>query len=429
MTAWLEKDSHWVWHPFTSLVDTPSPLHVVKAHGPYLYTDSGRRILDGISSWWVNIHGHSHPELAQAIFEQACTLEHVIFAGFTHSPAIELAEKLIALLPGQQQKVFFSDNGSTAVEVAIKMAIQYWYNRGTPRKKIIAIQGAYHGDTFGAMSVGDRNAFTEAFSQHLFDVEFIDWPGHRDEHRATDQFENLLKSDEVAAFIYEPLIQGAAGMRTYTSHTLNALLVSARKRNVICIADEVFTGFGRTGKMFASEYLDVNPDIICLSKGLTGGVMPLGVTACSQRIVEAYLSSEPKKTFFHGHSFTANPLGCAVALKSLELLTMPACQENIQTISAKQQAFAERVNGLPGIARVNRLGTILSIEIETASGGGYFNNIRQKIYDHFLQRDILLRPLGNVLYFLPSYAFSSDQINHVHQTIFEFLESLQSIRK
>jgi adenosylmethionine---8-amino-7-oxononanoate aminotransferase len=295
----------------------------------YLHTSDGRKILDAVSSWWVNIHGHSHVYLAEALRKQALELEHVIFAGFTHKPAIILAERLLGILPDNQIKIFYSDNGSTAVEVALKMALQFWHNQNIVKKKIIAIEGAYHGDTFGAMSVSGRSSFTKAFSQFLFDVQFISFPSSGKEAGSLQQFKELAESGEVAAFIYEPLIQGTAGMRTYSKEILGSLLSEAKKNNILCIADEVMTGFGRTGKLFASDYIKEPPDIVCLSKGITGGSMPLGVTSCNEKVVAAFRSEDRSKTLFHGHSYTANPLACAVSNASLDLLLKEECMKNI----------------------------------------------------------------------------------------------------
>src|SRR5579871_1284861 len=308
-----ESDKKNIWHPFTPLADGFESLVVDSAQGVFLHLHDGRKIIDAVSSWWVNIHGHSNPVIAEAIAIQAKKMEHVIFAGFTHEPAITIAEKLLTILPKNQSKIFFSDNGSTAVEVALKMAIQYWHNLGIEKNKIIAIDGAYHGDTFGAMSVGERGAFTSPFNPYLFDVDFIDFPNAENSQDIITAFRQKVIGGDVAAFVYEPLVQGAAGMRMYSETVLNQLMAIAKRYDVICIADEVFTGFGRTGKYFASDYLDTPPDIIAVSKGITGGFMPLGVTACSEKIVSAFRSADASKTFFHGHSYTANPIACAAA--------------------------------------------------------------------------------------------------------------------
>lgn len=420
----LATDRKNIWHPFTPLQGADEPLLIKSAEGVLLHTHDGKSIIDAVSSWWVNLHGHAHPEIAEVLARQAHTLEHVIFAGFTHEPAIKLSENLLTILPDNQTKIFFSDNGSTAVEVAIKMALQYWYNQGLAKHDIIAIQGAYHGDTFGSMSVGARSIFTDPFSQHLFKTHFIDFPEEGKEETVLDQFRKLVDTQSAGIFIYEPLIQGAAGMRIYKPEILDSLIAYARKKHIICIADEVFTGFGRTGKYFASDYLSNKPDIIALSKGLTGGTLPLGVTSCSQTIVSAFETSEIEKTFFHGHSYTANPLACAVANKSYDLLTADSCQAAIKRISAQQHNFVMQLEHDPKIKSIKNLGTILSIEVKTPGKTSYTNASRKKIYDYFLSKNILLRPLGNIIYVVPPYIITEEQLSEVHSAIKQFLKLL-----
>lgn len=419
-----ELDKKNIWHPFTSLGNGMEPLLVESASGVNLHLKDGRKIIDAVSSWWTNIHGHSNPVIANAIAEQAKKLEHVIFAGFTHEPAIRLSENLLSILPKNQSKIFFSDNGSTAVEVALKMAIQYWHNQGIKNKtKIIAIDGSYHGDTFGSMSVGERGAFNNAFAPYLFDVGFIDFPTEQNEQRILKDFEQKISSNLVGVFIYEPLVQGAAGMRMYSKEILEKLVSIAQQHNVICIADEVFTGFGRTGKLFASDYLNVQPDIMAISKGITGGFLPLSVTSCSEKILEAFQSADASKTFFHGHSYTANPLACAAANASFELLMGKECQQNIQRIAQSHLDFISKNKNLKAIKNIRSLGTILAIELQTTEATFYFNEIRSKIYSFFLNRNILLRPLGNVFYVLAPYVITEGELNYIYGTIEEFLNS------
>src|SRR6478735_9242198 len=324
------RDREVIWHPFTPQKNMSAPIPIVKGSASLLFAEDGSSYIDAISSWWVTLHGHGHPYIAEKIYRQALELEQVIFAGFTHEPAVRLAERLLPILPGKFSRIFYSDNGSTSTEVALKMSIQYWWNSGqTGRKKILAFRNSYHGDTFGAMSVSDRSIFTLAFHDLLFEVIFIDTP----DADSIEELKNIIRqnSSEIAAFIYEPLVQGAGGMKMYDAGLMNELLVTIKKAGIICIADEVMTGFGRTGKLFASEYLDEKPDIICLSKGLTGGTMALGVTACNEKIYKAYVSDDEMKTFFHGHSFTANPLACAAALASLDLLQKEETMKAIVT--------------------------------------------------------------------------------------------------
>lgn len=415
----LDKEN--IWHPFTSLASEESPILITAGAGVHLITADGRKIIDAVSSWWVNLHGHGNAFIAQAIAKQALQLEHVIFAGFTHEPAIRLSENLLSILPSNQTKIFFSDNGSTAVEVALKMAFQYWHNSGIQKKKVIAIQGAYHGDTFGSMSVGERGIFTNPFEPYLFETAFIDFPDGTNDEKVFQQFASLADANDVSSFIYEPLIQGAAGMRIYSPHILNKILKYAQARDIICIADEVFTGFGRTGKLFASEYMEHQPDIMCVSKGITGGALPLGVTACSEKIVQAFKDENPTKTFFHGHSYTANPIACAAANASFELLSSAECKNNITRIANAHQLFAEKTKPNAHVKAVNSLGTILSIELTTPDATSYLNSLRKKIYKFFLDKNILLRPLGNVIYVLPPYVITDQQLQTVYDAIEEFL--------
>ena len=414
----VTEDRKYIWHPYTPLLPEPEILPVIKAEGCYLHLADGRKILDAVSSWWVNLHGHSHPYLANALYKQALALEHIIFAGFTHPPAVALAKQLLAILPDNQATVFYSDNGSTAVEVALKMAFQYWHNTGTPRKKVIALQGAYHGDTFGAMSVGGRSFFTEPFVPFLFEVEFVDaqqWTSEKAERSG-------LFTEEVAAFIYEPLVQGAGGMKMYPPQVLDEMMQMAHSQGIVCVADEVMTGFGRTGELFASGYLTEKPDIVCLSKGLTGGMMPLGVTTCTADIVEAFRSENVLKTFFHGHSYTANPLACAVAGASLDLLLAPECQADISRIAARHEQFAQTIRHNPRVREVRHLGTILAIEIETGGAGSYVDEIRNDLYRFFLNKNLLLRPLGNVIYIMPPYVITDLELENIYNAITELLE-------
>lgn len=420
----INLDRQNIWHPFTSLQAATDPLLISSAEGIYLHTSDGKKILDGICSWWVNLHGHAHPRIAKAIAEQASTLEHVIFAGFTHKPAIQLSENLLSILPDNQKKIFFSDNGSTAVEVGLKMSFQYWHNQGIKKDKVIAIKGAYHGDTFGSMSVAERGLFTKPFSPYLFETSFIDFPGKERETEVMSQLKQLVDRGDVAAFIFEPLVQAAGGMRMYAPAFLDKMIAYAQAHGVICIADEVFTGFGRTGRNFAADHLVMQPDIMAFSKGITGGFLPMGVTSCSEKILNAFDSPELTKTFFHGHSYTANPLACAAANASFELLTEPSCKDNIFKISKMHADFAKKLKGNERVVEARSLGTILAIELVTEEATAYENSIRGKIYPYFLEKNILLRPLGNVLYVLPPYVISEKELNQIYASIESFLKEI-----
>jgi adenosylmethionine-8-amino-7-oxononanoate aminotransferase len=417
-----ERDLKVIWHPYTQMQTAAPPVGIVRGEGACVYSEDGKQYIDAVSSWWVNIHGHAHPYIAAKVAEQLQKLEHVIFAGFTHEPAVELAERLLTLLPANQAKVFYSDNGSTAVEVALKMCLQYWYNKGEQRTKILAFKNAYHGDTFGAMAVSGRSAFTNAFEQLLFDVEFIDLPA---EDNITDLKAQItsLKS-QLSCFIVEPLVQGSAGMIMYEATYLDELLQHCRNEGIFTIADEVFTGFGRTGKNFASDHLQHQPDIMCFSKGLTGGTMALGITTCTQYIYDAFLSDDRLKTLFHGHSFTANPVACAAALASMDLFVMPETMQNISRIAESHRVFALTLQGHPRIKTVRQTGTIIAMEWETGTNTSYFSSLRDTLYNYFLDAGIILRPLGNVLYILPPYCITNEHLNYIYSTIQQALQTI-----
>lgn len=418
-----EKDRKFIWHPYTQMKDAFPNIVIERGEGAYLFDEKGNRYIDAVSSWWVNLHGHAHPYLREAINKQFEKIEHVIFAGFTHVPAVNLAEKLLEHLPQNQSKVFYSDDGSTAVEVAMKMALQYWHNKGEKKTKLVALDGAYHGDTFGAMSTSARSAFTAPFQSFLFEVEFVDFPS--EESKTLMQLENLFAKEDVAAFIFEPLLQGTAGMKMYSPELLEKMLTLCKKYDVISIADEVFTGFYRTGKFFACDYQKEQPDIFCLSKGLTGGVMPLGVTTCAEKIYEAFLSdgSDKVKTFFHGHSYTANPLACAVSVASMKLLEKEEAQKSIQRISEKHKSFSGKIKGNESVNEVSHLGTVLAIEL--AGEAGYFSKMRNELYQFFISKGILIRPLGNVIYLVPPYCISDEDLEYIYGAIVEIIEKLK----
>lgn len=423
-----EKDRKYVWHPFTVQKNMPDSIAIAHAKGSLLFDESGRSYIDSISSWWVNLHGHAHEYIAEKIYRQALTLEHVIFAGFTHKPAVELAERLLQLLPPGFAKIFYSDDGSTATEVALKMAIQFWWNTSADvfkkRNKILAFKNAYHGDTFGAMSVSDRSVFTLAFHDLLFDVIFVDTPTNENIHVLTDFIEQ--QGETIAAFIYEPLVQGAGGMHMYEAYAMNQLLLAVQSKGIICIADEVMTGFGRTGKTFASEYMLTKPDIICLSKGLTGGTMALAATACNEKIYNAYINDDKLKTFFHGHSFTANPLACTAALASMDLLQRKETTQAITSISEENSLMKERlINNYHGLIKnVRSLGTILAFEILQGKDE-YLNNISTVITKHAFELGVYIRPLGNTLYIMPPYCITKNELHKIYNSIEIILNEMQ----
>ncbi|WP_261512204.1 adenosylmethionine--8-amino-7-oxononanoate transaminase [Chryseobacterium paludis] len=407
------------WHPYTQMKTADDAIPIIRGKGVYLYDNEGKKYIDAVSSWWVTLHGHSNPYIAQRVFNQLNTLEQVIFAGFTHEPAIQLSENLLNLLPENQGKVFYSDNGSTAVEVALKMCIQYAYNQEKAKTKILAFKDAYHGDTFGAMSVSGRSVWTQPFGDMLFEVIFIETPNSENLEALKDQIEHI--ADEVACFIYEPLIQGAAGMLMHSPEDLSELMKFCRAKEIIMIQDEVFTGFGRTGKLFAANHLSEKPDIMCFSKGLTGGTMPMGITTCSGEIFSAFLSDDKYKTLFHGHSFTANPLACTAALASMELLLQENTQFAIQRISKQHTDFTKILSQHHLVKNVRQTGTILAWELSTDHETSYFNEIGKKVYDEFLSRGIIMRPLGNVMYLVPPYCITSEELDFIYTNIVEVL--------
>jgi adenosylmethionine-8-amino-7-oxononanoate aminotransferase len=429
----LKTSPHYpIWHPFTPQVGTLPPLPVASGKGARLILEDGTEIIDAISSWWVSIHGHSHPAFAEALFRQANILEQVIFAGFSHKPAQDLAKRILPLLGESFGKAFFSDNGSTAIEVALKMSLQYFWNKDlTHKTKFIALTGSYHGDTFGAMSVAEPSAFTAPYKPLLFEVDYLDIPYCSNIHLPLEEadyacieaFKALIQENH-AAFIFEPFVQGASGMLMYKVALLNQLIALAKQEGIICIADEVMTGFSRTGKLFAIHHLENQPDIVCLSKALTGGILPMGLTACTLPIWEAYNTSDLYKTFFHGHSFTANPLACTCANTSLDLLLSADYCDYLAFIETSNANFKAKIEAknYPIIARA--CGPILAFELLQGSPTSYVHEARHFLYAEFLKRNVLLRPLGNVVYLLPPYVISKSDLELVYTAIEEVLDLL-----
>jgi len=440
-----DRDRAHLWHPYTQMQTAPPPLPIVKAEGVYLYTEDGRRILDGISSWWVNIHGHSHPKLNAALAAQAGRLEHVMFAGCTHPPAVELAERLVGVLPSGLTRVFYSDNGSTAVEVAVKMATQYWANKGQPqRQTIVALNHAYHGDTVGAMSVSEDSIFTRPFTGMLFPVVRAHAPycyrcpiGLERKTCSVDCLDDLADilrtlGDTAAAVIVEPMLQGAGGMIMWPAKFLEGVRAICRRFGVLMIADEVLTGFGRTGLMFACEHHPgLTPDIICLSKALTAGYLPLGATCTTDAIYDAFLSDDRSRTFFHGHSFTANPLACAVAIASLDLFAEEDIIARVQRLEAQLEDGLAPLKESPLVGDLRVIGGVAAIELvtdkATKRADGYLDGIGPRLAAAFLDRGLLLRPLGNILYFMPPYVISEAEAAWAIDQIAAVVENVTSV--
>ncbi len=408
-----ERDAQHIWHPYTQHQSAAPPISVESARGAHLITNDGRRILDCVSSWWVTLHGHCNEVIAAAIAEQSAKLEQVIFAGFTHEPAVRLAEELTRILPRGLSKVFYSDDGSTSVEVALKMALQFWRNRGELRRTVVALEGAYHGDTFGAMSVSARGLFNDAFAEQLFSVERLPDPVDGDPAAA---FDALLerRGPEIAAIIVEPLLLGAGGMRMWSADTLRSLRESAARAGVLFIADEVLTGFGRTGPLFACEHAGITPDIICLSKGLTGGFLPLGATVASEEVFAAFLNADRRFTLFHGHSYTANPIACAAAVASILLLD-DACAARRKHIELIHRAELTKLAAQRGVVNTRVLGTVAAFDL--VGDPGYLSNAATQVASECLENGVLLRPLGNVVYLIPPYCVEETELIGAYNVI------------
>jgi adenosylmethionine---8-amino-7-oxononanoate aminotransferase len=422
-----------IWYPYTQAKTAPDPIEVKSAQGLWLELADGRKIADCISSWWVNLHGHAHPQIVEAISRQAAQLEHIIFAGFTHEPAQLLASKLVAILPENLTRVFYSDNGSTAVEVALKMAYQYWANVGEPRGRFMSFEGAYHGDMFGTMAVGARSIFSDVFKDLLFEVDFCPYPETFDgDLDVLEKEANCLKiikqnlalhPNGYAGIIIEPLVQGVAGMRICRPDFLQQLRQLATEFDTFLIFDEVMTGFGRTGADFACNKAQVNPDLICLSKGITGGFLPLAVTVATERIYDSFYSDDPAKTLYHGHSYTANPLGCAAALASLDLLS-----KNESVYTKMELWHRQHLTGLaakyPQLSKIRVIGTIVAFDVNNSEKSGYLNNVGREIRHHAIAHGVLLRPLGNVLYLMPPYCITENELEWVYEQIDRVLENV-----
>lgn len=415
---WVELDRAHVWHPYTQHGAAAPPVPIQRAEGAYLYDLDGRPILDAISSWWVTLHGHAQPAIGEAIAEQARTLEQVIFAGFTHEPGARLAAELSTVLPSGLERIFFSDNGSTAVEVALKMALQYWTNRGERRPLIAALENAYHGDTFGAMSVSGRGVFTEPFGEQLWEVARLADPLEGDPLADLDRVLEQ-RGSELAALILEPLLLGAGGMRMWDDSLLRALRQRTAAAGVLLIADEVLTGFGRTGPLFACERAGIQPDILCMSKGITGGFLPLGATATTAEVWDAFFSSDRRLTLFHGHSYTANPLACAAARASLRLLDEESARRR-ERIEAAHREGLRRLAARPSVRNPRVLGTVAALDL--VAPPGYLSPIGQRLASFALRNGILLRPLGNVVYLLPPYCTTPEEIGRAYAVIETFIE-------
>ena len=419
-----EKDQQYLWHAYTQHKTSDTPIAITKGKDALLWDENGNTYIDAIASWWVNPYGHSNERLAKKAYEQLTSLEHVLFGGFTHQPACDLAEALLKILPKNQSKVFFSDNGSTAVEVAVKIALQYYYNRGEKRTTFIAFEEAFHGDTFAAMAVSGISLYTTAFQDQLLRVVRIPIPEKGQEEACKQRLLEVLTQEKCAGFIFEPLVLGAAGMRTYAPEILDELIQICRDHKVLTIADEVMTGFGKTGKTFACDYLKQMPDMICLSKALTGGTIPLSVTTTTKAIYDAFYSDDISKALFHGHTFMANPTGCAIALESLKILAEEEMQANLKRIQNRHVAFAAKMDKYPKVARTRTLGVIMALDLKVPDTGEYYGAIRNELYRFYIAHGVILRPVYHTIYILPPYIITDKQLDRVYQVVEESIEHL-----
>lgn len=415
-----QRDKKHLWHPLTQHKTSGEMLPIVKAKGALLYDEDGKEYIDGISSWYTAVYGHCNEKITKKVTTQMQQLDQVVFSGFTHKPAIELSEALIKILPGNQEKLFFSDNGSTATEIGIKMALQYHHNLGNDRKVMLAFEEGFHGDTFGAMSVSGLSVYNGAFEEHFIEVVRLPVPMGENNEEVLSKLRTLISTHKIAGFIYEPLVQGAAGMKMYDPEGLNEILKVCKENEIITIADEVMTGFGKTGKNFASEYLETTPDIICMSKALTAGLLPMAITSCTRKIFDAFYSEEISKGLFHGHTYTANPLACTAALAGIELLTSEEIQQDIKRVIASHQQFGERIKKHPKVKNLRQLGVIIAFELDHEMER--YGNLRNQLFAHFMERGIFLRPLGNTIYIAAPYIVSNGELQKIYSAIEAALE-------
>lgn len=415
-----ERDKKHLWHPLKQHQTHPDSLGIVKAKGCILTDEDGNEYIDAISSWYTCMFGHCNDFITTRVYKQMQTLDQIMFSDFTHEPAVKLSEELIKILPKNQNRIFFNDNGSTAVEAAIKMALQYYFNKGEKRTTFIAFEDGFHGDTFGAMSVSGLSAYNGPFEDFLMDIKRIPIPNGTNNEAILKQLKQIVTENKIAGFIYEPLVQGAAGMKIHEATDLNEILKFCKENAILTIADEVMTGFGKTGNNFASDEVATKPDIICLSKALTGGLVPMAITSCTEEIYSTFLSTDIAKGFFHCHTYSANPIACSAALASIELLQTKEIQNSIQYIITSHKTFEERIKNHPKIASTRSKGVILAIDLKT--NAGRYGTLRDQLLKHFMNDGVFLRPLGNTIYIQPPYVITKEQLNKVYTTIEKVLD-------
>ena len=417
-----DKDQNYVWHPLTQHKKANPPLGIVRAKGALIWDEDGHSYIDGIASWYTAMYGHGNEKIVTAMTQQMQKLDFVMFSGFTHAPAVELSEQLIDILPDNQAKIFFNDNGSTAIEAGIKMAIQYHYNRGEKRDTLIAFEDGFHGDTFGAMSASGISSYNGPFEDFLLKVVRVPVPKDENMEDVLKKLDTIIDGNACSAFVFEPLVQGAAGMKFHSPRGLDAMIEKCQNAGVLCIADEIMTGFGKTGPNFATEHLQNLPDIICLSKALTAGMFPLSITSCTQTVFEAFLSDEVSKGFFHAHTYSAHPLGCAAALAGLELLNSGEILERRQYIAQRHKTFAAHLGAHAKVKDARSMGVIFAVDL--ATDANRYGSLRDKLYHFFMQQGVNLRPLGNTIYVLPPYVITDEQLQQVYDAIEGALEIL-----
>lgn len=425
MNSISDRDSRYVWHPLTQHKLQPPSLPISRAKGALLFDEAGKSYIDGIASWYTCMYGHCHPFILEKVWAQMQQLDQVVFTGFTHEPAVALAEALIGILPFGQQKVFYSDNGSTAVEIGIKMALQYFANRGEKRPVLLAFENGFHGDTFGAMSVSGLSVYNGPFEDFFLQVERIPVPDENNIGELLSRLEKRLVRKDLAAFIYEPLVQGAAGMKMHSPAGLDQILALLRTHGVLTIADEVMTGFGKTGTFFASDQLQTKPDIVCLSKALTAGLLPMAATSCSEQIYQAFYSDDLVKGLFHGHTYTANPLACTAALAGISLLRSEETRIQMKRIEAEHHKFENEIKAHPMVATTRQCGVIFALDLNLPMER--YGRLRDRLYTHFMDRGVFLRPLGNTIYILPPYCISESELQQVYASIQSVLETIQEL--
>ncbi|MBR9854781.1 MAG: adenosylmethionine--8-amino-7-oxononanoate transaminase [Algicola sp.] len=415
-----ERDKKHLWHPLTQHKTSPEMLAIARAEGALLFDEDGKKYVDGIASWYTCMYGHCNPYILDRVKKQMDTLDQVVFSGFTHEPAIKLSEELIKILPRNQEKLFFSDNGSTSTEIGIKMALQYHYNKGKKRNVLLAFEEGFHGDTFGAMSVSGLSVYNGPFEDFFIEVERIPVPTTENLDEILNRLKERLQQNNIAGFIYEPLVQGAAAMKMHGAEGLDQILALLQKHEVLTIADEVMTGFGKTGKYFASDHLRHQPDIICLSKALTAGLVPMGLTTCTEKVYNAFYSDEVAKGLFHGHTYTANPLACTAALAAVELLQTDEIQQNIKNIIGWHQDFNKIIKDHPKVKETRQTGVIYALDLNVQMER--YGSLRNKLFEHFMGQGVFLRPLGQTIYILAPFITTKEQMERIYEAIEKALE-------